>query len=860
MSAQKKRPTSVLGAVLGFVGFSAIAGLLVTIGVTPALAVGSVTASSSIGIFNNLPEYISIGQLQQRNTLYAQQGGKQVEFATLYDQNRVNLKWDDVSVNLKNAAVDGEDRRFYEHGGVDLTSIVRAGLGTVSGRELGAGGGGSTLTMQLVKNIRLAQAQNISNAADRASAVQDATDETVSRKLQEMKLAIGLEKKYTKDQILLAYLNIAYFGDQAYGVEAAAEHYYNKTAKDLSPVEAASLIAIVQYPTSRNLSTPKNYDANVARRNVILASMLQEKSITKTDYDAAVAAKPGDYVVLTPPTNGCAAVTWPGAQYFCDYVQQNVKNFSFLGSDASTREKNWKTGGYQVHTTLNLDLTASAKGQLDSYAPNTESRFALGSVVDSIEPSTGRIVVMAQNKTYSQVEGDSTATAINYSTDQAYGSSQGFQTGSTYKLFTLVDWLNKGHGLYETVNATRRPITPMTTCGVTRSTVSSAFPSGYNPKNDEINLGGTMNILTATADSVNVAYVAMAQELDLCDIRTTAESMGVHLADERKTKELSDTPASVLGTNNIAPLTMASAYATIANGGKYCAPIMVDKAIGPNGNELAGQSQDCKQVVSPDVAAAVVNAMQGVFTHGTAVGAKPNDSIPQFGKTGTTNNADQIWLIGSSTALTTVVWMGDTSGKQTSLRLKSSPNHRGTTYAASRSAFFKAVQTVNDTVYKGGAFPTVSQAMLRGNGISVPDVSGQTSDQAQATLKSAGLNYTDGGTQAGSQPAGDAQSSSPGAGSIVSKGAYITVYSSDGSQAASVPTVTGQPLKSALSSIQSSGFDPTKVTVTFAQGQNNAQCSVLSSTPSGGSSASKDTAIALQVSGTTDGKDPGTCS
>ncbi|MCU1529612.1 MAG: hypothetical protein JWP75_3375, partial [Frondihabitans sp.] len=314
----------MLGALFGFVGFAALAGLLVTIGVTPALAVSSVTASSSIGIFQSLPEYISIGQLQQRNTLYGQQGGKEKAFATIYSQNRVNLKWDEVSPYLKNAAVAGEDKRFYEHGGVDLTSLVRAAIGSIAGGSLGDSGGGSTLTMQLVRNIRLAQAQDIKDPTKQAAAVADAKEVTVGRKLQEMKYAIGLEKKYTKDQILLAYLNIAYFGDQAYGVQAAAQHYYDKNAKDLTPAEAASLIAIVQNPTSRDLATSKNYAQNVARRNVILTSMNQQGYLNAKDTNVAIHQSPASYVKLTPATQGCAAVTWPGAQQFCDYVTSDA--------------------------------------------------------------------------------------------------------------------------------------------------------------------------------------------------------------------------------------------------------------------------------------------------------------------------------------------------------------------------------------------------------------------------------------------------------------------------------------------------------------------------------------------------------
>ncbi len=196
------------------------------------------------------------------------------------------LKFDQISDQLKNAAIDGEDKRFYDHGGVDMTSLVRAGVGSIAG-GLGDSGGGSTLTMQLVRNIKMQQALDLPTKKEQEKAYNEAVEQTIPRKLEEMKLAIGLAKKYSKKEILTAYLNIAYFGDQTYGVQAAAQHYYNKSATDLTPAEAASLMAIVQYPEARNLSNPKKYEANVARRNVVLRSMYDQKNLTEAEYRTA---------------------------------------------------------------------------------------------------------------------------------------------------------------------------------------------------------------------------------------------------------------------------------------------------------------------------------------------------------------------------------------------------------------------------------------------------------------------------------------------------------------------------------------------------------------------------------------------
>jgi membrane peptidoglycan carboxypeptidase len=705
LSSKIQKPASVAGALFGFVAFSVLAGLLVTVGATPVIALAGTTTASAIDVFNSLPEQIEVGKLQQRNTLYATQDGQPVPFATLYSENRIQVGWDEVAQSLKDAVVAGEDRRFYEHGGVDLTSLVRAGVGSAGAGALGANGGGSTLSMQLVRNIRIAQSQQLENDQQRQAAYKEATETSLARKLEEMRFAIGLEKKYSKDDILLAYLNIAYFGDQAYGVQAAALHYFNKPALDLSAAEAASLIAIVQYPESRNLGTPENYDANTARRDVILRSLAQEKFITQADADTALATPVADYVHLTPASQGCAAVTAAGAQYFCDFVKKSIKDLTSLGGTPEERLRNWRTGGYNVYTTLNLDLTANAKKQIDIFAPGTESRVRLGSVVNSVEAGTGRVIVMAQNTAFTELDTtDTSQTAVNYSTDSGYGNSQGFPAGSTYKPFTLIDWLEKGHGVNETVDGTPRTFTPFTACGQTQK--------GYAPKNTDGGNPGRVSVSAATSRSINTAYAAMAQKLDLCDINKVAERLGVHRADG---DPLMTNSSMFLGTNEVAPLSMAAAYAAIAAGGLYCAPIIVDTITASDGTNVGGQPRDCRQSIEPKIAAAAAKAMSGLWSGGTGAGALPADGYPEIGKTGTTNTFDQNWIIGATTKLATAIWLGNADGAQTSLRRYSSPNRPGaSSYWDSRNAFFKAVQTVNNSFFPGTSFPAPDTATMNG--------------------------------------------------------------------------------------------------------------------------------------------------
>ncbi len=869
-SARRTKPVSAVGAFIGFVGFSALAGLLVTIGVTPAIAVAGVTTTSTIGVFESLPEYIELGELPQRNEVLAYSGGQPVHLATVYDQNRQELKYDQISDNLKNAAIDGEDKRFWDHGGVDMTSLVRAGVGSVAGK-LGDSGGGSTLTMQLVRNIKMTQALELPTQEERDAAYNDAVRQTIPRKLEEMKLAIGLAKKYPKKDILTAYLNIAYFGDQTYGVQAAAQRYFSKNASDLTPAEGASILAIVQSPNTRNLSDPKYYDANVGRRDVILKSMYAQKHIDKQQLDEALASKPADYVHLSDPTQGCKAAAGVGSQFFCDYAVQVVKEMSQLGSTQKARDAAWRNGGYTVQTTLNVDLNDAQKKLIDSYAPNTEARLELGGVINSVEADTGRILTMAQNKDYNQLQAcgsqgadpnacaPATDTGINLSVDKQYGGGQGFQTGSTFKPFTLLNWLQKGHGLGEIVNGTPRGFTSYTVCGK-RSGISPV----YQPKNDSLGEGGNMTVESATYRSVNVSYVNMAQKLDYCDIRKTAESLGVHLAKPRTsmagygddmskktTTGIELNPSAVLGTNYIAPLTMAAAYAGIANNGTFCRPIAIDNVTNAEGKALGGQPKDCTQAIDPEVAKTAISALKKTLTVGTAAGARTPDGFDEFGKTGTTNEADQIWLVGSSTKVATATWLGNIQGDK-SLRHVYGPKGL---YSLSRTSLWRQAQSIVNSQHAGGQFEAPSPTSVRGNSITVPNVVGQTPEQARSAIAGAGLTYVDGGVQAGAGTPGTVSSTIPAASSPLSRGSSVTVYTTDGSQA-TVPQVGGRSIDDARAALQQAGFGNLAISDQFQPGNGQNQCTVATVTPGAGSAASKDTAVSVGLYGDQNGKAP----
>jgi len=784
MSAQKTPRRGILSAVAGIIGFSALSGVLITAMVAPALAVTGITASSTIGIFDGLPEYFEIGKQPERNTLYAQFTGKgnvdgYYPIATIYDQNRQEVSYDEISQFAIDAVVAGEDRRFYEHSGVDLQSIIRAAAGNAisSGIESGA----STLTMQLIKNNFISAAESLPNEDDRKAEYEKAVAESYDRKLKEMKLAIGLEKRYTKKEILTAYLNIANFGNATYGIQAAAQRYYSVDAKDLSLEQAASLVAIVQKPSTRNLSDPENYAANQERRDVILFAMLDVGVITQEQYDEALAIPVDEEsVVPSAPQNGCiAAYTY--AKWFCDYVVKSVPDFEFLGETKEEREENWRQGGYELYTTLDLDAQIPAQKATWTYAPNTETAFQLGSATSTVEAKTGRVLVMAENKLFNDTldGGGIESTAVNYNTSFNYGGSSGFQPGSTYKVFTLIEWLIQGKGINERLEGTARDIPAAQfkdSCNGPHGGAPVEFGNNANEK-------GIYTVAEGTAESINGIFFSMATQLDLCNIRNVAASMGVERADGN---ELQTNPASIIGTNEVTPLSMASAYAAIGAGGLWCEPIIIDKAIDSRNNDLGGQEKNCRQAISPEVAATTAYVLTEVLNRGNAAYSDPNDGIPIFGKTGTTDGAWHTWMASGTTRYGTATWVGNIVGSQDI----SEVSYADVSGYRLRHYITRATDAALNIKYPGSAFPEPDAKLLTGSGTEVPDLRMQTLEQAKSVLVSLGFTFKDGGEVDSELPAGQVVKTNPAAGTQSAAGATVTVYTSKGNKV-KVPDAVG---------------------------------------------------------------------
>jgi membrane peptidoglycan carboxypeptidase len=696
-----------LGALAGFLGFilaSAMAGVLVVVAAAPVVGLTGMAATNTINVFESLPEYLSIEPLSQKSNIYATQSdGTPVLLASFYDQNRVEVGWDQISQYVKDAAVAGEDPRFYEHGGVDPQGTLRAAVMTATGRDTQ---GGSSITQQYVKNVLVQRCELLDDATEQDRCYNAATETSADRKLREMRLAVGLERNYTKTEILRQYLNITGFGGTIYGIEAAANYYFNTTAAALTLPQAASLVAIVNNPFKFKLDRPESptngaangYQDNRDRRNYILGAMLKYKKILPEEYRAAIETPVQP--VITEPSTGCQ--TAGGSAFFCDYVLHIFQNDPTFGADADERMTNFRRGGYNVYTTLDLDLQNAALNTLAANVPKVYGGGDVGGVISSVQVGTGRVLAMAQNKDYSQDPAvqalGANYTGINYNTDFAYGGSRGFQPGSTYKIFTLAQWLKEGHSLYERVDSRRK-----SNWGIFKDSClgpQNADRDKYDPRNDQNESGANYSALEATIGSINTGYIGMAKRLDLCGIRKTAEAFHMHRADGNP---LGQNVSSVIGTNEIAPLSMAVAFAGIANKGVTCSPIAIDKIVGRDGVEIAAPLSNCIQSVEEEVNAEMVFALRQVMTRGTGgpSNGRTRPPVPLIGKTGTTDGAKDTWMSGASTKVATVAAVVAVNGAIDQRRsrfpsgLVSDARHR----------MWPAVMSVANAKYGGGQFP-----------------------------------------------------------------------------------------------------------------------------------------------------------
>ena len=721
-----------LSTLLAFFAVAAIAGTLVASLVTPVVAIAGGGVKQQIDVFQKLPSSLDITPLDQKTRVYAKEKGKQVLLASFFSQNRDVVKWDAVPDTVKNATLAGEDIRFYQHGPVDPNGIARAVVSNLLHKDVQ---GASTITQQYVKNVCVQQAEAILDAKKAKAAYDVCTDATVSRKIREMRLAIGIEKKYSKDQILLGYLNIANFGGRTYGIEAAAQYYFDKPAKQLSVAQAAALLAIVNNPEYLRLDRKENLAAATERRDYILSSELKHGMITTAQYTEAKASKIDADLTITSPSTGCQ--TAGSAGFFCQYVVNTILTSKQFGSSYSVRLANLNTKGWKIYTSLDLDLQKKAQKAVDYYVPQKPGGADIGAASVSLQVGTGRVLTMVQNKTYKPngAKNRTKYSAVNFNVNERLGAGAGFQPGSTFKAFTMIGWLKSGHSMNQTVNGNERNIPQSnfySSCG--------GIGGKDWPLSNDDGEKGNFSVQDGTARSINGVFASLAEEQDLCKLRDIAESMGVTNAaiardgnkkilrtkgGEAKNARLIITPTMAIGVaSSIAPLNMATGYATIANQGVRCTAIGIDKIVDGDGKTIPVPGANCKRVQDKQLMIAAGYDLRNPVQRGTMALDQLGDGRFMFGKTGTTDDAKDTWTMGSTTKVTTAVWVGNVTGRS-NLRRVFAPHgcNYGSQFAVMRHCIFQAVQRTMNAKYGGASswpYPQ-SQYVTGGAPIRNPD-------------------------------------------------------------------------------------------------------------------------------------------
>ena len=621
----------VLTLLLAYIMFCGAGGVVMTGFLLPAVFGANAVIQTVSPSLKAEGIDFSIAKLPQASTLYAADGSKMASF---YTQNRIVVPLSEVSEIMQKALVSSEDRRFFQHSGVDVQGVLRAFVQTyVKG---GGTQGGSSLSQQYVKNMLLAQAES----DDDPIAAYHATEDTIARKLREMLIAVQLEKEYSKAEILQGYLNIAQFGTRnLYGIESAARRYFNKSAKDLNLIEAATITPITQNPAKYDPSIEANQPEAEHQRNLVLDIMLEEGYITQQEHDDAVKTPIKDTLRITSVDQGC--MTAGDAAFFCSYVVKQIENSPEFGATKEERQKLLNTGGLEIHTTMDVNANNAAMNAARSAIPvNDPSQFEM--TIAAIRPGTGEVLGFGINRTYDATDAaanDFTRTAVNFAVDQKDGGGTGFPVGSTWKPINLAAWMREGHSITEVLPAgnsvDERTEVPDFKAPSTWL-VSNSGARGY----PESPLQGLIN-------SHNTTQAAMLKVIGLTPILNAASDMGYHsaaIADEGKSlldqKTLYNPPVVIGAGVSASPLTMANVYATIAANGVQCTPIAITKVTDSTGKDIPVPSANCHQALDPEIAQTVAYAMnQGVVTpSGAAHTAQLANGRKTFAKTGTNEN------------------------------------------------------------------------------------------------------------------------------------------------------------------------------------------------------------------------------
>ncbi|WP_231248544.1 penicillin-binding protein [Nocardioides furvisabuli] len=738
---------AVMGAVAVVMGV-----LTACLAIPFAGLVGVAAKDVSAGMVD-LPESLEAKDLSQKTRIYDVNGNL---IASLYDQNRINVPLGSISRPMVKAIVAIEDYRFYDHGALDLKGTLRAFI--TNQANGGSVQGGSSITQQMVKQTLLYQAET---DEERAAA----TEETYARKVRELRYAIAFEKNHTKDWILERYLNIAYFGDGAFGVQAAARHFFSKNAKDLNLLESATLAGLVKNPVGYDpVDNPERAES---RRNVVLDRLAQLGVLTEKKAERLKGKPIGKTLKIENSPNGCQQSRAP---FFCDYVVNWLLKDPVLGDTPKERRTTLKNGGLTINTTIDLDMQKAADDSVASHVYPTDQ--AIGGLA-MVEPGTGDVRALAQSRPMGK---DKAAgqTYLNYVVPKKYGDANGFQAGSTFKVFVLASAINQGIPLSTVINAPEEmniPDEEFQNC----DGPYAGDGEGWNVSNSTGS--GPFNLYTGTQQSVNTFFAQLEVQTGMCEPLKLAADMGVKVPLAQKV------PSWILGVSDSNPLEMAQAYATFAARGLHCDPRPVTEVRDSSGEVLKEFAAQCEQVMPGATADAVNDILRGVMEPG---GFGQNIAIdkPSAGKTGTNQNNMSVWFAGYTPTIATAAMVAGANefGEWVSLNgqvVGGSPIYEAFGSTVAGPIWGDAMSAISAKLaYEDFQAPPGDE--IAGVLSTVPDVAGQGVEAATATLESAGFSVADGGQVNSEVAAGSVASTSPSGGTSLSSGDTVTLYTSTG--------------------------------------------------------------------------------
>ncbi len=769
LSPFSHRATVLLARLLGA---AVLCGALVAAMLLPLVGGLGLAADQAASRFLDTSCDLVITPAQQTSTVLASDGT--TVLATLFAQNRQDVSLSQVPRLVQQALISTEDRRFYSHHGVDLRGLVRAAMHNTS--DSGSTQGGSTLTMQYVKQVRYYQART---DAERAAAIQ----QNLHRKLQDAKCAIDLEKKYRKSEILQDYLNIAFFGENSYGIQTAARTYFGVPASKLTVDQGALLIGLLQSPSA--LDPFVNPQAARARRDQVLDNMVGNHELTAAQA-ARYQSRPVRLSSSKPPVvrQGCADASpaVANAGFVCDYLVH------WLETEGGLPGGSLQTAGLRVVTTLDAGLQNSGQQAVWKSGLDPHSPTAL--VMPSVDPKTGNVQTMITSRRYGVRAGQTTLPLFT----TGYAGS-----GSTYKFFTAITALKLGAQPDFTLTTGQDAYTARN-CPVDPN--SDTVP--YTTHN-AVSYQPTLPLSSALPESVNTYFVGLEDQFfgcNLAPIVQTALGLGMNTLNGPEAPGSKTTIAQAvigqhqtgftLGFAPTAPLELTAAYAAAANDGRYCPPIPVLRITGPNGEPVSYHKPACSQQFSPQVARTMVKMMTTDTTsyQGTAAGyfrdwyAAGGSEVAS--KTGTDNDdpngADHgngnsaLWFAGITPDLTSAAALvNPRNPKATVTGLPVQVANNGSdVFGAYASTFW--LDAYGPTLQsQHWSWPDPADLP---NAVPVPDLTGQTPDAARKTLAASGFTAAVAATTCGSGvPAGSVGYYQP---HVAAPGTAITLCLSTG--------------------------------------------------------------------------------